>query len=97
MIWLLILVSLSAYTLLVCIEIKYQHNLQEIMSKLNDLAGTLQTLDATVKSIKTNVDALVAATKDTELPADAQTALDALQSDVASVATDFTTTTPPAA
>lgn len=48
------------------------------MAKLNELAGLLTSLNDTVTKIATEVQALKDALANTDIPADAQTALDNL-------------------
>jgi len=58
------------------------------MSKLSSLAATLNELADNTEAVKASLNAFKAGLGDTEIPADAQTALDRLTGDVAALASD---------
>jgi conjugal transfer/entry exclusion protein len=85
------LIILSAGAIAVWIVRNQNNNRKVIMSKLSELAATLNGLADKAETIKTSLDDFKSSLGDATLPPDAQAALDRLTGDVTALQADVPT------
>lgn len=78
---------IAAIPVVAFMVMQYRNN-KKIMTALSDLAGVLNAATTKLGSIDEKVKALVDETKNVTLPPEAQTALEALQAELSTTATD---------
>lgn len=78
---------IAAIPVVAFMVMQYKNN-KKIMTALSDLAGVLNAATTKLQSVDEKVKAMVAAAQNVNLTPEAQTALDALQAELSTTATD---------
>lgn len=78
---------IAAIPVVAFVVMQYRTN-RKIMTALSDLAGVLNAATTKLQSVDEKVKALVAAAQNVNLTPEAQTALDALQAELSTTASD---------